>query len=67
MALNPPQMPDGEPSRVAGEYFMLKRKSIEFHWKIKGEKTYKGEGYVRLKILIILACIDNLQTCFNKY
>ncbi|CAI2376952.1 unnamed protein product [Moneuplotes crassus] len=46
MALNPPQMPDGEPIRVAGEYFMLKREAIEFECKIKDEGKFKGKGYI---------------------
>lgn len=48
MALNPPQMPDGDPTRVEGEVFMLKRKGVEFQLKIEGEKTLKGKGYVRI-------------------
>jgi hypothetical protein len=46
MALNPPQMPDGDPCRVTGEIFMLKRKAIEFEVKIKDYATYKGKGHV---------------------
>jgi len=47
MALNPPQTADGEPCRVSGEIFMLKRKSIEFEVKIDDYATYKGKGHVR--------------------
>jgi hypothetical protein len=48
MALNPPQMQDGEPCRVTGEIFMLKRKAIEFEVKIHDYGTYKGKGHVRI-------------------
>ena len=46
MALNPPQTPDGDPCRVDGEAFILKRKAIEFEIKIKDYATYKGKGHV---------------------
>jgi hypothetical protein len=47
MALNPPQTADGDPWRVTGEVFMLKRKAIEFEVKVPDYATYKGKGHVR--------------------
>jgi hypothetical protein len=47
MALNPPLMPDGDPCRVPGEIFMLKRKAIEFEVKVQDYAKYKGKGHVR--------------------
>ena len=48
MALNPPQAADGEPHRVEGEHFVLKRKGIEFQINIKGMGKLKGKGGVIL-------------------
>lgn len=48
MALNPSMTPDGEPCRVSGEIFMLKRKAIEFEVKIPDYAKYKGKGHVSI-------------------
>lgn len=40
-------MPDGDPCRVPGEIFMLKRKAIEFEVKVQDYAKYKGKGHVR--------------------
>ena len=66
--LNPPQASDGEPLRVDGEHFVLKRKGIEFHVNVKGIGKLKGKGRVILttcRLILIndkddkdLKCID---------
>ena len=48
MSLNPPMTIDGEPCRVPGEHFMLKRNSIEFEVKVPDYETYKGKGFVSI-------------------
>lgn len=48
MALNPPQTESGDPCRVSGEVFMLKRKAIEFEVKVPDYATYKGKGHLIL-------------------
>ncbi len=46
MALNPPLNEYGEPCRVSGEHFILKRKGIQFEIKVEGLGKMKGEGLV---------------------
>ena len=50
MALNPPVNEIGEPCRVSGECFILKRKGITFEVKVEGLGKMKGEGIVSLFI-----------------
>mmetsp|Transcript_1860 Transcript_1860/g.1792 ORF Transcript_1860/g.1792 Transcript_1860/m.1792 type:complete len:93 (-) Transcript_1860:624-902(-) len=67
MALNPPQMADGEPVRVAGEYFMLKRKGIEFECKVKGEGKFKGVGYLVLTTCRLVLINTKSKSKFNAF
>lgn len=46
MALNPPQTNLGEPCRVEGEFFLLKRDGIEFEMKVEKGNKYTSKGYV---------------------
>ena len=46
MALNPPITEQGEPYRVQGEVFILKRKGIDFEIKIDGLGKMSGKGIV---------------------
>lgn len=46
MALNPPQTSYGEPCRVNGEYFMMKRDGVSFDMKVKNGNKYSGQGTV---------------------
>ena len=46
MALNPPLDQQGNPCRVNGEYFILKRKGVEFEFKVSGGNKYTGKGHV---------------------
>jgi uncharacterized protein (AIM24 family) len=48
MALNPPLTSAGEPYRVEGEHFIMRRKGIDFEVKINGLGKMKGKGMVRL-------------------
>jgi hypothetical protein len=48
MALNPPMTITGDPCRVDGEYFVMKRSGIEFEFKVEGGNKYTGKGYVRI-------------------
>jgi len=49
MALNPPLSENGNPYRVEGEFFIMKRKGIEFEIKVKNGNKYKGKGIVKIK------------------
>ena len=49
MALNPPLTDNGEPCRVEGEFFLMKRDGIEFEIKVIGGNKYTGKGIVREK------------------
>ena len=46
MALNPPLTSLGEPCRVEGEYFIMKREGVSFEMKVKKGNKYSGKGYV---------------------
>ena len=48
MALNPPLTEHGEPYRVQGEVFILKRKGIDFEIKIDGLGKMSGKGIVHI-------------------
>ena len=48
MALNPPQANSGDPLRVEGEYFVMKRKGIEFEFVLESGHKYTGKGYVKI-------------------
>ncbi len=48
MALNPPQNSSGDPLRVEGEYFVMKRKGVEFEFNLESGSKYTGKGYVIL-------------------
>lgn len=48
MALNPPQLADGTPTRLEGEYFVLNRKGIEFEVKIPNYGKKSGKGWLVL-------------------
>jgi hypothetical protein len=51
MALNPPMTNLGDPCRVEGEYFVLKRKGVEFEFSIHGGNKYTGKGYVKSNLI----------------
>lgn len=46
MALNPPLTMNGDPCRVEGEFFVMKRKGVEFEFKVENGNKYTGEGHV---------------------
>lgn len=46
MALNPPLNHYGDPCRVEGEFFVMRRQGIEFEFKVDKGNKYKGKGYV---------------------
>lgn len=49
MALNPPLNPQtNEPYRVENEYFVLKRKGVEFEMVVDKGNKYTGKGTVML-------------------
>ena len=49
MALNPPLTPTGQPCRVEGELFVMKRDNVEFEFKVDRGSKYTGKGTVRIK------------------
>lgn len=52
MALNPPQTFNGEPCRVDGEYFIMKREGVSFEMKVKNGNKYTGKGFVSLFVIL---------------
>lgn len=54
MALNPPLDGYGNPCRVNGEYFIMKRDGVEFEFKVSGGNKYTGKGQVNK---IIFNCL----------
>lgn len=48
MALNPPLTETGDPCRVEGEFFLMKRKGIEFEIKVTNGNKYTGKGIVKI-------------------
>jgi hypothetical protein len=53
MALNPPLNSIGEPCRVEGEFFVMKRNNVEFEFKVENGSKYTGKGVVRIINIII--------------
>ena len=37
----------GNPCRVSGEYFVMKRDGVEFEFKVTGGNKYTGKGQVK--------------------
>ena len=68
MALNPPQTNNGDPCRVEGEYFIMKRIGIEFEMKIENGSKYTAKGYMILTTARIV-CVNkddkSLFKCFD--
>jgi hypothetical protein len=66
MALNPPLDPQGNPCRVNGEYFILKRTGVEFEFKVSGGNKYTGKGRVNKIIIINNNFIDDsyFSSCY---
>ena len=66
MALNPPLDNYGNPYRVNGEYFVMKRDGAEFEFKVSGGNKYTGKGQVNkifnINFLYNLDDIDILQS-----
>jgi hypothetical protein len=47
MALNPPLSSSNDPLRVEGEYFVMKRKGVEFEFTLESGHKYSGKGFVK--------------------
>lgn len=58
MALNPPLTFNGDPCRVEGEFFVMKRKGVEFEFKVENGSKYTGEGLVYI-LFYNLGYFDN--------
>lgn len=68
MALNPPLTLNGDPCRVEGEFFIMKRDGIEFEMKVENGNKYTAKGFCILSTSRIV-CINNdkssLFKCFD--
>lgn len=68
MALNPPLTLNGDPCRVEGEFFIMKRDGIEFEMKVENGNKYSAKGFCILSTSRIV-CINNdkssLFKCFD--
>ena len=61
MALNPPLAPNGDPYRIEGEFFVMKRKGIEFEFKVEHGNKYTGKGNMILTTSRII-CVNNKRS-----
>lgn len=63
MALNPPLDSYGNPFRVNGEYFIMKRDGAEFEFKVSGGNKYTGKGQVNkiFNIYLISCNLDDIN------
>ena len=61
MALNPPLAPNGDPYRIEGEFFVMKRKGIEFEFKVDHGNKYTGKGNMILTTSRII-CVNNKRS-----
>ena len=61
MALNPPLSPNGDPYRIEGEFFVMKRKGIEFEFKVEKGNKYTGKGNMILTTSRII-CVNNKRS-----
>ena len=61
MALNPPLSPNGDPYRIEGEFFVMKRKGIEFEFKVDHGNKYTGKGNMILTTSRII-CVNNKRS-----
>ena len=59
MALNPPLDRYGNPCRVNGEYFVMKRDGVEFEFKVTGGNKYTGKGQVKIYYLNFIIFLDD--------
>ena len=51
--LNPPLNSIGEPLRVEGEFFVMKRGGVEFEFKVDRGNKYTGKGEVSCYYIIM--------------
>ena len=61
MALNPPLSPNVDPYRIEGEFFVMKRKGIEFEFKVEHGNKYTGKGNMILTTSRII-CVNNKRS-----
>ena len=59
MALNPPLDRYGNPWRVNGEYFVMKRDGVEFEFKVTRGNKYTGKGQVKISFLNFIIFLDD--------
>ena len=66
MALNPPLTSYGEPLRVDGEFFIMKREGVDFEMKVKNGNKYEGKGLMILTTCRIV-CINKKESKFKSF
>lgn len=67
MALNPPQTSFGEPCRVEGEFFIMKREGIEFEMKVENGSKYTAKGYVVLTTSRLVCVNKDTKSLFKSF
>ncbi|MCQ2817935.1 MAG: GRAM domain-containing protein [archaeon] len=66
MALNPQLNQLGDPIRIEGEFFVMKRDGIEFEFKVQNGNKYTGKGYMILTTLRLI-CINTKSSSFKAF
>lgn len=67
MALNPPQTENGDPCRVEGEFFIMKRDNVEFEMKVDKGNKYTAKGYMILTTARIVCVNKDLKSLFKSF
>jgi hypothetical protein len=67
MALNPPLTQFGDPCRVEGEYFVMKRKNVEVEFKVKNGNKYTGKGDAILTTCRIVFVNKDVKSLFKSF
>jgi len=68
MALNPPLTQNGDPCRVEGEFFIMKRDGIEFEMKVENGNKYTAKGFCLLttsRVVCVNKDKSSLFKCFD--
>jgi hypothetical protein len=65
--LNPPLTISGDPCRVEGEFFVMKRKGVEFEFKVDKGNKYSGKGFAVLTTCRLVVIQKDLTNPFKAF
>lgn len=66
MALNPQLNSLGEPVRIEGEFFVMKRDGVDFEFKVQNGNKYTGKGSMILTTFRII-CLNKKASAFKAF